>query len=309
MKTTLQLTGKHALVAAGDDVVANSTVLSSVVERRADLAQASGGTWDPIGLLSAPLEVDRYAAAKALPYRPDLVGAKAALTARLAIENDARVKLEIASSLAKLGEKAGLDAVAAVAADPERGDLRMEAVLILGEIATADAITILDGLAGDESLAGSELRQAAVWELGVAGAKGYSSLAKYVGDAEDDVALHAICGFGADVPEEVVASLIASLRAGEARVRAGASASLRQIGSDVAIRKLVDAARADSPEPWVLATLGQMPPARVAAILAGDPLLERLQPLLILAPETNWLGHDTVTLAYDFLSKQRPPST
>jgi hypothetical protein len=55
---------------------------------------------------------------------------------------------------------------------------------------------------------------------------------------------------------------------------------------------------------WTLATLGRLPAEKVRTALNGDPLLERLGPLLLLSSTTNWLAEDTVDIDLKFLLKQ-----
>jgi hypothetical protein len=42
----------------------------------------------------------------------------------------------------------------------------------------------------------------------------------------------------------------------------------------------------------------------VRRALAGDPLLERLGPLLLLAPSENWIANDMVDIDLKFVLKQ-----
>jgi hypothetical protein len=55
---------------------------------------------------------------------------------------------------------------------------------------------------------------------------------------------------------------------------------------------------------WALATLGRMPCGKVRAMLRGDPLLDRLMPLLLLSSSSNWIADDLVDIDLKFLLKQ-----
>lgn len=78
----------------------------------------------------------------------------------------------------------------------------MEAVLILAERGSPFARAELLRVAGErKKLAGDEIRQAAVWDLGKAGLKAYDKVLHFIADDEQNVALHAIVAFGNDTPE------------------------------------------------------------------------------------------------------------
>jgi hypothetical protein len=81
-----------------------------------------------------------------------------------------------------------------------------------------------------------ELRQAAVWGLGKAGVKAYEELLPFIGDFDENVALHAMVAFGTDTPEAVIANLVAELLIGDPRRAPAASEALRAIGSESVVR-------------------------------------------------------------------------
>ena len=189
--------------------------------------------------------------------------------------------------------------------DHARGDLRMEAVLILSELGDATAAAELKRIATDDDLAGDELREAATWGLGKAGCRAYAELLQLLSDDDDAVALHAICAFGSDVPEVVVRSLVAIVQFGQAREQSAASEALRLIGSDSALHALVDAARSrEGARPWVLATLGRLDPIDVRLALDEDALLAEVEPLLTIGPDENWVASTEVAEDLRFLLKQ-----
>ena len=144
-----------------------------------------------------------------------------------------------------------------------------------------------------------------MWGLGKAGLRQYGDLLPFISDPDRDVALHAIVGFGDDAGAKVIDSLIADLL-GEDRGRApAASEALRRIGSDLVLERLIAVKRGRShPDPWLLATLGRLPPSHVRAALAGDPILGQLAPLLLLSDRTNWIADDAIDIDLKFLIKQ-----
>lgn len=64
------------------------------------------------------------------------------------------------------------------------------------------------------------------------------------------------------------------------------------------------ARRSDPSFVWVLTTLGRLPAAKVRSALAGDQLLQRVEPLLVLLPSDNWLTTPANRADLDFLLMQ-----
>lgn len=80
---------------------------------------------------------------------------------------------------------------------------------------------------------------------------------------------------------------------------------VRRIGSDLALRRVVEAAHATAdPSEWLLATLGRFPEANVRQALAVDPLLKRVSPVFLLSSSSNWMAQETVDTDLKFLTKQ-----
>jgi hypothetical protein len=117
--------------------------------------------------------------------------------------------------------------------------------------------------------------------------------------------LHAIAGFGTEVPAPVIDQLIRALIGPNARGAAAASQALCRIGSDAALSRILQATRASkNPSEWLLVTLGRFPESKVREALSGDLLLNRVSPILLLSGLTNWLAEDTVDIDLKFLFKQ-----
>ena len=110
-------------------------------------------------------------------------------------------------------------------------------------------------------------------------------------------------GFDDRTPPSTIMRLVDTLASGGDRGRAAASAALAAIGSDEVITTLAAAAHT-SPDDWILATLGRMPPARVRSLLAGDSLLARISPLLLTAEGANWLATEEKRGDLSFLMAQ-----
>src|SRR5208282_5810664 len=116
----------------------------------------------------------------------------AAIERRLDVEDDHRGLLEAAGAGTVLESEKAWARLRSFVWDHERADLRMEAVFVLTELRSPGAREVLCQVARDQRFAGDEIRQAAVWGLGKAGLRAYSDIIQFVGDPENDVALHAI---------------------------------------------------------------------------------------------------------------------
>lgn len=298
-----ELRDKHPYVRSGDAFTGGATIIAGVLPRLASLDEARALTWDPAAHLQADDAVDRYCAAKALPHVAVAEQHQGRLYHLATQESDGRIALELAASAARLGHADGIHFIAEFVRQEDRGDLRMEGVLILSELGTDVAAVQLHDLLNDKHFARDELRQAATWGLGKLGCRRYDLLLGLLDDDEVGVVLHAIAAFGQDTPGESVDALVELLRTGSVRSRAAASEALRMISSDLVLERLLGAARA-GPAPWVLATLGRLPADRVRTALSGDPLLPQLEPLLLLTPGENWLATAESAADLRFLESQ-----
>jgi hypothetical protein len=300
---TYHLAGKSTYVQPGNTFKAGVSILAGAPASLATLAAFLGRTYDPLPDLMSPDSVDRYAAIKALPYRPDLHGqAVPLLEALLTREQDECVALEAAGAAATLGSSTAQNHIETMLWDGGRADLRMEAVLILTELGSAFAKRELTRIASDSRFAGDEIRQAAVWGLGKTGLKVYGELIPFISDSDENVAMHAIVAFGNDTPEAVIRSLIGELIINHQRRSPAASESLRMIGNETVLRALVEAA--PSGGDWVLATLGRLPPNLVKPALEGSSLLGQVAPMLLLSEGANWLAKEDRVMDLAFLARQ-----
>ena len=178
----------------------------------------------------------------------------------------------------------------------------MEAVLILTELGSAFARGELVRVAGEQKFAGDEIRQAAVWGLGKQGVKAFDQLLPFIADKDENVALHAIVGFGIDTPENVIQILVEDLVKADPHRAPAASEALRLIASELTLKCLIEAA-ADGRD-WILATLGRLPPSLVKPAIAGSALAEKLAPMLLLSEGANWLASEDHVIDIAFLTKQ-----
>ena len=81
---------------------------------------------------------------------------------------------------------------------------------------------------------------------------------------------------------------------------------MRCIGSDLVLERLIAAKRGQGMIriPWLLATLGRLPPIAFRAALAGDPILDQLVPLLLLSDPRTGSRTTPVNIDLKFLIKQ-----
>lgn len=178
-----------------------------------------------------------YAATKALGYLLELrTDSIPYLAGIMAESTDPLVQLEAAGALARLGEDAGWQSLEFLL-DAETGKrddgVRLEAVLLLGEIGDSRALGLLENIAINDKT--KEIRSAALWEMGnsayeLVRTKLLNAAADHdedvvrraveratfqilnaVADYDEDVALHAIASASRLINDENVDSLLDTL--------------------------------------------------------------------------------------------------
>jgi hypothetical protein len=301
-RQTYTLNGKNAYVCPGDRFRGKASIIAGLPPALARLQDYCAHTYDPLAALDSPNDVDRYSAAKAVPYRQDL-GAQAVgrLETLIRQEVGSRVALEAAGAAAAMGSVTGQDYIRGLLTAGHLAALRMEAIFILTELRTPFALDELRRVADGQSLTGNEFRQAAVWGIGKSGHRSYHDLLRYIDDDDENVALHAIAAFGTDTPGIVVDELVRRLDRNAPRLAAAASEVLRLVGGEYVLKAVAAAARLQPEcEEWALGTLGRLDPDLVRKHLAGNPLLERVAPLLCVFGDDNWLntGERPASLAF-----------
>lgn len=302
-RQTYTLKGKNTYVSSGDRFKGEVSILAGAPKQMADISTFLSQNYDPLAGLRQSNAVDRYAAAKSLPYRKDLRSAAVpALESLLKTETEERVALEAAGASATLGSTLGRDYIGKVLWGDGRKDLRMEAVLILTELGSPVARKELVQVANDTKLAGDEIRQAAVWGLGKAGLKAYDQILPFIGDTDENLALHAIAAFGSDTPEAVIRQLVSELATADSRRASAASETLRLIANETVLKCLIEATTSE--HDWVLATLGRLPSALVKPAITNTPLMKRVAPMLLMSEGANWLASEDRVMDIAFLTKQ-----
>jgi hypothetical protein len=306
-RQTYQLKGKNPYVSVGDRFTGLESIIAGTVSSPVDPRDRLTDTWNPIDYLQSLIDIDRYAATKALPFFEDASRSTVVTSLESMIDNepDERVALEMGASLARMDSSRGFDFILQKIENPIEPYIPMEAVFILTEIADSRSTSELVRIANSENYRKVEIRQAAVWGLGKAGARAYDQLIQFIDDDEDDVALHALVGFDANTPNDTIDELVRLLISGNQRQKAAICEILRLVGTEYVIEQLIQAARQETAEKgWIIAALGQLPPAAVGAALQNSSLLDQVQPFFHLSPQENWLAPDDKISDLRFLLDQ-----
>ncbi|MGC1520168.1 MAG: HEAT repeat domain-containing protein [Steroidobacteraceae bacterium] len=309
-RQSYRLRGMTPYVRRGSRFSAEREFIAGLPQQKVSFAELGTQFWDPRSLADgSPL--DQYITAKAL----GTVGLKSdhALLRALYQCEDARVSLEAAGSLAKLGSSAGLDWLEREIANPRDGYLRMEAVFLLSEMRGSpvqqQAAKLLAEIGGRAVLVGDESRQAAIWGLGRAGLHAYSELLPFLDADDEDERIHATVAFGPELPGEVVSKLVSIVGndSGSDRQRASALHILSRLNDvDSTARQLCEVATGSTKlaSAWARAALGSMEPHKVRNVIRDQALLEDILPLQLLSTATNWTRNESTAESINFVQKQ-----
>ena len=216
--------GWRCSVESGQDVFAGETILFCVAPGGASFP-CPGQVWNPVDALTAADAPSRYAAVRVLRT---MGGDSCEDDLRLVAETDPdeRLRLEAVGTLAALGGSGAVGQLSQRAG--AGGELAMESVFILSELSAVEAVEALVGIARERSL-GDELRSAAAWGLAGPAQRAFGAFAEFVGDATDEVALHAIARSG-PLSQIAMRLLLVALASGSTRTRVGAARVLVQAG-------------------------------------------------------------------------------
>jgi HEAT repeat protein len=307
---TYQRRNLNPYVSPGERFVGEAQFIAGLPARKASFSEVIGQAWDPRQLLASN-EIDRYVAAKALGVsgnRNDFASLRGLLQ-----DADARVALEAAGSLAKLGDPGGIVELAASVMDPRESYLRMEAVFLLSELRNSslapNAAEALSNVASNASFAGDEVRQAAIWGIGRAGLMAYERLLPYLDAEDENERVHAMVAFAPQLPEALVRGLTGILADQSSSERQKASSAyVLSMLTDVnnAVTELITIARTGSnvSAAWAKAVLGSLPADATAQALNSNGLLEQIRPLQMLSPRHNWTKVESVQMGINFVRKQ-----
>jgi hypothetical protein len=267
-----------------------------------------GQIWDPRVDLSTPNHVDRYAAVKAcgLLRIGDARGPLAEIVSEES--DDARIRLEAIGALARLEDGEPTRRLEALArASGQAQGLSLEAVFILSELGSDEAAAVLVELARDTAL-GEDVRSAAVWGLGVSGARRADLLLEFAGDPNDVIALHAIAGFPTNLSYEQIELLKAAM-SGSDREAASAAEILTRQGV-AGVSALLDVLQ-EGGLGWdrALVALGRIPRSVVEPAAGGrlDAAAKALLEPLWRDGDANWTQTRAIGYELALLDQQTPP--
>ncbi len=311
-RQTYTLRGKTAYVALNANFNAESQFLAGIPPQKVAFPAPANSPWDPRPLLASERAMDRHVAVKAL----GVVGSERdwpELLNMARTDADHRVALEAAASAARLGSVDGLGIVRGTVREAAIPYLAMEAILILAEFdgtpLAGQCAAILTECANDIALAESELRQAAIWGLGLTGLKRYHELFQFLDAENEEERVHALAAFPSNLDIGTIRQLVEVLSDSQssARKKAGASYILSKThDAHQAIPLLVRLSQSANPAvvDWCVATLGQFDVAIVNELIKDQELLSKLRPLQLVSPAQNWIRQENASIRISFVSKQ-----
>jgi hypothetical protein len=261
----------HSYVTTGDGFGGGDTIIAAVMPECVSTVCRDTGQYDFVRDLRSESRETVYAAAKALGFLPQLADTSKSELQRVARNHgDALVRLESAAALARLGVPEGWAAIEETLGRAEEIPLRMEAVLVVGELAGDDALRLLIGVAENRSNP-SELRAAAVWGMSnSAPSLSATPLLQLLADEDELVAVHALVSASQIMDAGGLAFALSHVGK-DARVSAGVAravlcGSIDPVPATVAaLRKATGEARS-----WLLYLLAMLGRARCEGYLATD---------------------------------------
>lgn len=197
--------GYNVYVNEGDHFEANATMIAGIPTKKASMDTCCD-SYDFLADLKSEIKEIRYAGVKALGYLNRTETNVNELKNLLSSEEDHRIKLEIYSSLLRLGEDLWEEFKNYALSIPEEM-YKFEYVLILGELGAFDnATNELGTIALDDSY-DSELRSAAAWGIKLK-VNTIARLVQISSVEDDNVAAHAITNVIENMDDSLLASLL-----------------------------------------------------------------------------------------------------
>lgn len=183
-------------------------------------------------------------------------------------EEDMYIRLEAAVYLVAVRGESAEHLFAPYLANPDQ-QIRLEAVISLGEVSTYECIRMLSAIL-DDGQPPYFARSAAAWCLSrIGGSEGCLRLVRAFGDVDQNLREEALEGI-VSLDSDAVPVLLAGLREMEPAIAAGCAEALRQQGalSDETIRELTTQLASDSPSVWAVWLTGHLPRERLAGAVA-----------------------------------------
>lgn len=278
---------RHLYVTPGDPFVANETMIAGIVLPAAP-PDCPGPTWDLATAITDGDATERYAAMRAAGVlgREDVSELLEVIVAD--DEEDWRIRLEAAASLARFEPASWTSTIADTAADidalPEQ---RIESVFVLGEIPTDEAGDTLAEIAQPGEGRSSELRSAAVWGIAQGVRPRPELVLPFTVDNDDLVALHAIAGMPS-LPGDLIPTLRGWLaELDDRRAAVAAQLMMRHLAIDPLLEVAAEPGRGRL---WALRALGDLSPDLVRD-LGGEHLTPEIEEVLepMWVAQSDWL--------------------
>ncbi|SCY87170.1 MULTISPECIES: hypothetical protein [unclassified Lysinibacillus] len=189
-----------------DSIEAGSVIVGSIVQSKHAL-NCVHNNYDFIADVSSEDIITKYCAIKSLGYLPHLkTQSVPTLNSILFSEEDIRVKIELFSTLLRLGENKWTEFKSFYAEQTEQS-MKMEIILILGELIEHDeAQEILLEIALDTTV-NNELRACSIWNLGKL-AKTHSKILPLIADEDELVAIHTIAIIEKHLTKDITSTLL-----------------------------------------------------------------------------------------------------
>lgn len=274
---------RYVYLESGQEILADETILAGVVSPPLDLS-CPGDVWDLEVSLASTDSSDRYSAIRAAGAadRTEFTNSLATIVDG---EDDWRIRLEAAASLAMLDPGAWTDSILEIAHNVELPeDVRIEATFVLSELRTAEALDGLATVCAPDSGCPSEIRAAAAWGLGQGRIARPEALLPLMDDDDLVVRLHAVVALEY-LPSDVVEILQGWLSEGKTTRAATATHLLQrhhELEALLAAYESGGVARL-----WAIRALGALPEAEVRES-AGTRLTNELEVALV----PLWLGQN-----------------
>lgn len=273
---------RHLYVPPGSEFIADETMVAGIVQPT-PLPDCPGATWDIEQAIKDGDATDRYAAVRAAGVRGEAALAELLSAITAEEQEDWRIRLEAAASLARLDPEIWTPLIAEQATDEDApAEHRIEAVFVLAEIPTDAAGEALAAIAAPQKGRTAELRAAAVWGLGQGVRPRPELVLPFALDNDDFVALHAVSGLPTlpDTLRPTIRGWISELD--DRRAAIAAQLLMRHLAIDT----LVDVAQQEGQgQLWALRALGDLPPELVRK-LGGDQLTPEVEAAL----EPMWIA-------------------
>lgn len=258
-------------VLPGDTFGEGDRIIASVIPEMVNFAPRAGDAYDFASDLATNDRVTAFCAVMALGYFPDLLPRTRTLLLEICQEHEDRlVRLEAAGALARLGIEGGFQTLRNVVMTDDDEELRMEAALMLGEIARPNAREILFE-ASSEGQTKPEVRAAAIWGMrGLTEEGPVNQMLQAIGCADDRVALHGIVALSQCITGRNAAQILRGIGP-EDRLAAGIVKAFELVPEPPIPEIIASLANADDyQKPWILFLLGMLNEDGV------EPYLDRL---------------------------------